>query len=178
MKKQYLECGKIVSPHGIRGEVRLQPWCDNPGDLCDFETLYLKKGQVPLVVERARVNKNMVLLKLQGIEDRESAVTLRGSVVYIDREDAPEEEGVFFVQDLLGLDVQDADTGQSWGRLTDVFPTGAHDVYETTDSAGVRRLFPAIEQVVLEINLQAGAMRIRPLPGLFEQDEEGDSHAH
>lgn len=178
MKKQYLECGKIVSTHGIKGEVRVQPWCDTPEYLCAFRTVYLQKGQASFTVEQARINKQMVLLKLSGINTLEEAVTLRGSIVYINREDEPAaavQDGVFFVQDLIGLTVLDADTGREWGRLTDVFATGANDVYELTDAAGVKRLLPAIRQVVLETDITAGRMLIRPLEGLFENEVNGDA---
>lgn len=176
MKKRYLECGKIVSTHGVRGEVRVQPWCDTPAYLCGFVTLYLRKGEKAVEVESARVNKNMVLLKLRGVDDLDAAVTLRGSVVYIDREDAPEDEsGGFFVQDLLGLRALDADTGRDWGELTDVFFTGANDVYEITGEDGVKRLIPAIRDVVLETDPEAGFLRIRPLEGLFDP-EDADAH--
>lgn len=153
----------------MRGELKVQPWCDTPAFLCGFSTLYLDKGARPLAVESARISKNMVLLKLKGVNDADAAVTLRGKIVYIDREDAPAaEEGDFFVQDLIGLTVLDADTGREWGKLTDVFATGANDVYEVTDSDGTKRLVPAIRDVVLETDPEAGWMRIRPLEGLFD----------
>lgn len=171
MKKRFLECGKIVSTHGVKGEVKVQPWCDAPDFLCGFGTLYLRRGERPFRVEQARVSKNMVLLKLEGVDTLDDAVTLRGGIVYIDREDAPSGgDGVFFVQDLIGLSVLDADTGKEWGKLTDVFSTGANDVYEITGEDGKRRLVPAIRDVVLETDPDAGVMRIRPLEGLFDEN--------
>lgn len=176
MKKQYLECGKIVSTHGVRGEVRVQPWCDSPDFLCAFPVVYLQKGARQMQVERARENKNMVLLKLRGVDTMDDAQALRGQIIYIDRADAPpDEEGVYFIQDLIGLRVVDADTGRVWGKLTDVMQTGANDVYVLKDETGCERLFPAIPQVVLETDIDAGVMRIRPLPGLFEEMEEIDA---
>lgn len=168
MQIQYLECGKIVSTHGVRGEVKVQPWCDTPDFLLDFSTLYLQKGGQPIQVEGMRIQKKMLLLKIQGIDTLDEAAALRGKVLYLDREDAPKEEGRYFIQDLIGLEVFDTDTGISYGRLTDVFPTGANDVYEITDEAGGKKLIPAIEQVVLETDLAGGRMRIRPLKGLFD----------
>lgn len=176
MKKQYLECGKIVSTHGVRGELRVQPWCDTPEFLCGFKTLYLQKGTQRMEVERARENKHMVLLKLRGVDTLDDAAALRGQVVYIDRNDAPpDEDGVYFIQDLVGLRVLDADTGREWGKLTDVLATGANDVYVLRDGDGVERLVPAIPQVVLQTDIDAGFMRIRPLPGLFDGGEVIDA---
>ena len=168
MPKQYLECGKIVSTHGIHGELRVQPWCDSPDFLLGFKILYLDNGSTPVSVERARVQKNMLLLKLAGVGSLDTAVALRGKVLYIDRADAPAKDGEYFVQDLLGLSVVDADTGKEYGKLSDVFATGANDVYELTGNDGVKRLVPAIKDVIIQTDIGLGVMRIRPLKGLFD----------
>lgn len=170
MQKRYLECGKIVSTHGVRGEVCVQPWCDSPEFLCLFSTIYLQNGENPLTVERARVNKNMVLLKLKGFDTLDEAVTLRGRIIYIDREHAPD-DGAHFIQDLIGLSVLDADTGELWGTLTDVLHTGANDIYEITAENGRKLLAPAIPDVIIEINIAEGSILIRPLKGLFEDED-------
>jgi len=167
---QYLECGKIVSTHGVRGELRVQPWCDSPEFLCGFHTLYLQKGETMLEVERARPNKNMVLLKLKGFDTLDDAVTLRGKVLYINRDDAPD-DGATFIQDLIGISVVDADSGRLWGTLTDVLFTGANDVYVLMDEAKKQRLIPAIPDVIVETDITGGIMRIRPLKGLFEDED-------
>ena len=169
MRKQFLECGKIVSTHGIHGEVRVQPWSDGPEFLLNFDTFYLDGGGTALTVERARAHKGMVILKLAGVDTVESGGTLRGKIIYINRADAPEDgDGVFFIQDILGISVYDADTNRLWGTLTDVLATGANDVYEITGGDGVKRLVPVIPQVVLDTDPEAGIMRIRPLKGLFD----------
>lgn len=168
MVKRYLECGKIVSTHGVRGEVKVQPWCDTPDFLLNFKTLYLDQGSRPVKVEAARIHKGMVLLKVAEIDTLDAAVTLRGQILYIDREDAPPEEGRFFIQDLLGLTVVDADDDTIYGKLTDVIPTGANDVYEITTLEGKTLLAPAIPQVVVETDVAGGSLRIRPLKGLFD----------
>ena len=168
MRKRYLECGKIVSTHGLRGEVRVQPWCDGADFLLEFSAFYFDGGAVSVAVEGARVHKNLLILRLAGVDDIDAAAALRGKVLYIDREDAPMEEGEHFVQDLLGLRVVDADTGQEYGRITDVFATGANDVYELTGERGEKKLVPAIPDVVVETDMEGGVVRIRPLEGLFE----------
>jgi 16S rRNA processing protein RimM len=165
--KKFLECGKIVSTHGIRGEVKVQHWCDEPDYLCQFSTLYLEEGAKALAVENARAHKDMVILKLHGVEDIDAGNALRGKILYLNREDAPE-DGAFFLQDLLGLEVRDADSGHLYGKLTDVFATGANDVYEITGEDGVKRLAPAIPEVVVERDVAGGVILIRPLRGLFD----------
>lgn len=168
MKKQYLECGKIVSVHGLRGEVKVLPWCDGPEALAAFATLYLDRGATPLGVERARAAKNMTLVKFAGVDTPEAAQALRGKVLYLDRADDTLEEGQYYFQDLMGLTVEDADTGEVYGTLADVSETGANNVYHIAFPDGKVRLIPAIPEVVLSIDLEAGKMYIRPLEGLFQ----------
>lgn len=167
MEKQYLEIGKIVNIHGLRGDVKVMPWCDDPAFLCEFEQLYLGKGHQPVQIAAARVMKQMVILRLEGVTMPEQAERLRGQILYMHRDDVELEEGVYFIQDLIGLSVLDADSGEVYGELTDVLQTGANDVYEVT---GTERtiLIPAIPDVIIETNLEAGTMRIRPLEGLLD----------
>lgn len=147
----------------------MQHWCDSPEYLCGFQTLYLREGQKALRVERARAHKGMVLLKLEGIDNMDQAVTLRGKILYIDRGDAPE-DGAVFVQDLMGLEVRDEDSGVVYGKLTDVIFTGANDVYEVTGEDGKKRLVPAIPDVIIKRELEKGLLFIRPLEGLFDEN--------
>ena len=130
MKKQFLETGRIVGTHGIKGEVRIEPWCDSPQFLCAFKKLYLdEKGETFFEV-KSRPHKNIVLAKIKGVETIDQAERLRGKIVYINRDDITLGEGVEFVQDLIGARVIDADNDKEYGTLTDVLRTGANDVYE------------------------------------------------
>ena len=133
MKKEFLECGKIVAPHGVRGEVRIEPWCE-PDFLTEFHTLYMD-GK-PVQVTAARVQKNMNVLKL----------------------------------DFIDCQVIDIDTGADYGKVYDIRPTGANDVYYLRDQEGRERLVPAIPEVVLEKDIDGGIIKIRPLEGLFDAD--------
>ncbi len=169
MKKQYLECGRIVSTHGVRGEVKVEPWCDSPDFLLDFDAFYVGKEQKEMQVEGARVHKTMVLLKLCGVDTPEQGMALRGKMLFIDRSKVSLEEGEYFVQDLIGLSVYDADDGRLYGRLVEVSQTGANDVYHIRFEDGKIGLVPKIPQVVLGIDIEGGRMEIRPLPGLFEE---------
>ena len=127
MLKPFLEAGRIVGTHGVRGELRLEPWCDTAAFLSGFKTLYWQEGRTPAQVESARPHKSLLLLKLAGVDTVEQAEALRGRVVYIARTDARLPEGQYFQQDLLGCEVVDADTQQVYGKLTDIFSTGAND---------------------------------------------------
>ena len=96
MKQQFLEVGKITNVHGLMGEVRVQPWADSPIFLCQFKTLYVDKTHWPIRVERARVHKNMVILKLEGVTDVNSATAMRNAILYIDRKDVNLPRGQLF----------------------------------------------------------------------------------
>lgn len=167
MIKQFLEIGRIVAVQGLKGEVRVEPWCDTPDFLCGFKKLYFKKGEEEVKVSRARPHKNIVVMKINGVDTPESAAELRGKVLYINRKDVNLKEGTYFVQDLIGLEVTDADSGEIYGRLSQVTSTGANDVYHIKN--GDREwLIPAIPDVIVKTDIEGGRMIIRKMDGLFE----------
>ncbi len=166
--KQFLEIGKIVNVHGIHGDVKVTPWCDDVALLCEFDILYLGNEYIPISVTHASVQKNCALLHLKGIDTADAAEKLRGKILYIDRDDLILDESTYFIADLIGLSVEDADNNVVYGQLTDVLQTGANDVYEITSSTGKKLYIPAIPDVIIETNLEAKQMKIRPLEGLFD----------
>ncbi len=168
MKKQYLESGKIVGTHGIKGEVRIDPWCDSPQFLAAFDKLYLDDRGERFIEVKSRPHKNITLSKIKGIDNIDDAQRLRGKVVYINRDDIELGDGVNFVQDLIGLAVIDADTQQQYGVISDVLRTGANDVYEITDDNGKKYLAPVIDDVITERNIDEGFVLIRPMKGIFD----------
>lgn len=167
--KQYLEIGKITSVHGLRGEVKVQPWCDEPEFLADFESLYYKSG-TEAVIKYARVQKNMVIMKLEGVDTVEEAQKLRGRVLYMDRNDVELSAGCYFVQDLIGMTVKHAETGRVYGTITEVSPTGANDVYTVKSEDGKEYLVPAIPEVIVKNDIENSVMTIIPLDGLFDEE--------
>ncbi|MBR3447398.1 MAG: 16S rRNA processing protein RimM [Oscillospiraceae bacterium] len=168
MRKQFLEIGKIVNIHGLGGVVKIMPWCDSAEFLCEFETLYRSKQHIPMEIERASVQKNMALVKFKGVDTPEAANALRNTVLYMDRNDVELDDDTFFIQDLQGMQVADADSGQVYGTLKDVLQTGANDVYEVEAPDGRSLLVPVIPQVVLSIDFESDRILIRPLEGLFD----------
>ncbi|MBQ2823687.1 MAG: 16S rRNA processing protein RimM [Oscillospiraceae bacterium] len=168
--KRFLEIGKIVAVQGLKGEVRVEAWCDSKEFLCEFDTLYFDKGATPVEIVRAHPHKNIVLMKIKGTDTVEQAQLLRNKILYMDREDVELDEGCYFVQDLIGLSVIDADDGTEYGKIVDVTETGANDVYHIKDKDGVIRLIPAIPDVVIETNITDSKMFIHKLEGLFDED--------
>ena len=165
MLQQYLEVGKVTGAHGIMGEVRVQPWADSPEFLCRFPTLYVDKTHWPIQVERARVNKNMVIMKFHGVTDVPSALAMRNAILYIDRKDARLPEGSFFLADLMGLEVREADTGRVLGRVDDVLTLPANNVYVVR--GGEREIMiPAVPQFIVRTDPEAGLLEVRLIEGL------------
>ncbi len=168
--KKFLECGKVVTTHGVRGEVKILPWTDTPDVLCNFKVLYLNNGEVPLKVLSSRVQKNTVLIKFAGYDLIEKSRELIGKVLFADRNDFNLNEGAVFIQDLIGLEVIDIDTQKNYGKITDVSPTGANDVFHIKGNDGKMRYLPHIKSMVIDIDLDKGIVLARPLEGLFDED--------
>lgn len=163
----FLEAGEVVGTHGVRGEMRVQPWCDTPQTLRPIRTLYWDAaGRQPVKVV-CRPHKTLVLVKAEGIDTVQDAAARRGQILYLDRRDVKLPAGVYFLRDLIGLHMVDEDTGEDYGILTGVSATGANDVYHL-DYHGREVLVPAIPPVIRAIDLDGGVMRIHPLEGLFD----------
>ncbi len=168
-QKPFLEAGQIVGTHGVRGEVRVQPWCDSPEQFAGFKTLYWDEAGTKPVKIKARPHKNIALVTLEGVTAVEQAAVLREKMLYVSRKDLKLPKGHWLVQDLIGLSVVDVDTGEEYGRLTDVSQTGANAVYHMTTAKG-EILIPAIPDVVVKIDLKADKLHLRPMKGLFDDE--------
>ena len=171
MLDQYLEAGKIVGTHGVKGELRVDPWCDSADFLAGLKTLYWDKGSQKLDVVSSRVHKTLLLLRLKGIDSVEQADTLRGKILYLNRADVKLEDGRYFMQDLIGMDIYDADSFVYYGKLTEIMRTGANDVYQVTSESKKDYLIPAIPNVIIDINITESKMLIRPLKGIFDDED-------
>lgn len=164
-----LRVGVITTAHGIRGEVNVFPTTDEPEMFQKWEKLILITGKErkSLTLQKARPFKNMMILGFREITDRNQAELLRQAELYITREQAkPCEENENFIVDLIGLKVVDED-GQEIGRCTDVFQTGANDVYEVELTGGGQVLLPAIPSCILKVDVAEGIMMVHVLDGLL-----------
>ena len=173
MIKAFLEIGQIVGTHGVKGELRIHPWCDSPDFFGKFKTLYFdEKGLQAVQVLSCRPHGNVVLLCLEGVNGVDSAAALRGKVLFMRRADAHLPEGSYFVSELMGCAVVDADDDSiAYGVLADVSQTGANDVWHIKNAAGREYLLPAIPDVVFSVNMVAGIIKIRPLKGIFDDED-------
>lgn len=167
MKKEYLEAGKIVTTHGIRGEVKIMPYTDTPELLAEFGRLFIGKNKDELIIERSRVFKSTVIAKIEGVDTPEAAEKLRNKVLYMHRDDLELDDDTYFIQDLIGMEVRDADSDELYGVIRDVMQTGANDVYVIKGDER-EYLVPAIADVVVSTDIDGNVMTIRPLDGLFD----------
>ena len=175
MKKDYLEIGKIVSTHALKGEVRVQPWCDGADFIAQFKTLYFdSKGEKPVALQSVRAHGNVVIMKLSCSDTPEDAQKLRNRILYMRREDAELEDGFYFISELKGCRVVDADDENIiYGKLTDVFQTGANDVWQVTEDKDY--LIPSVPDVVKSVDIEKGVIRIKPIKGIFDGEVNGDA---
>ena len=173
MIKEYLEIGEIVGTHGVHGELRLNPWCDSPDFVSRFKTLYYdSNGGCAAQIKSARPHGNIVLLRIAGIDSVEQAQKMRGKILYMKRTDAKLPEGRYFIAELTGCSVFDADEPlKCYGTLSDVSATGANDVWHITDGTGREYLIPAIPDVVIETDVANDRIVIRPLKGIFDDED-------
>jgi len=159
--KRYLEAGAVASTHGVRGAVMIQPWSDGPEFLCDFERVFIDGTEMK--IESASVHKSMVLCKLAGVDDMNTASALRGKTVFIDREDVTLEEGRHFVQDLIGLDVVDVKLGNI-GKLAEVINLPSNDVYVVQGRQ--RYMIPVVPDFVKKVDLEAARVEVAIIEGM------------
>ena len=168
MDKKFLEAGKIVGTHGVKGELRVQSWCDNAETLCDFDTLYFDE-KTPVQVESADVHKNIVLMRLAGVDTMEAAEALKNRVLYLRRDDIELPEDLVFVQDILGFKVYDLRSDRTIGHLRDVLTSNpAQDMYEIQGDGGKLIYIPAVKPFLKEVDMEAGVIYVESIEGLLE----------
>lgn len=168
MRKQYLEAGKIVGTHGVRGEIKVQSWCDSAEVLCEFDTLYLE-DKTPVHIVRAQVHKNVVLLQIEGVDTMEKAQALRGKLLLIDRDQVELPENLVFIQDILGFCVFDRRTQSVVGKLREVLTSNpVHDLYEIQSESGKLFYVPASKPFLQQIDMEKGMIEIESIEGLLE----------
>lgn len=165
---EFLEIGQIVNTYGIKGYVKVNPFTDNYERFSDLDKIFIevKKDLQEFIIEDVKYSKNVVLLKLKGIEDINMAENYRNCYIKINRKNAVKlPKDSYFVIDLIGIQVF-TDEGNSLGNIVDVFKTGANDVYVVKDEIGKQILLPAIEKVVKQVNIKDKKMIVHLIEGL------------
>lgn len=162
MKKAFLEGGQIVNTHGIKGEVKLVSWCDSPEVLAGVPAYYIDGAAVK--VRAARVHQGNVLALLEGAEDVNAAMRFKGKTVLLKREDLPPPPGGYFLADLLGMNVVDADSGETLGELADILYPSSQNVYVVR---GEREfMIPAVPEFIESVDVDGGVIKVRLIEGM------------
>jgi 16S rRNA processing protein RimM len=165
---KYLEILEITKPHGVKGEMRAKYYCNVPGEVGDYDTLYLGAEKNPINLAAWRLSKNMLIIKLDGVNTAEEAQKLAGTFIYIDRDDVELEPSTWFIRDIIGLPVYDADTNEFYGVVEEIMQSAPKDVYVLRSETGKQLLFPSIPEVLIDVNLHERKILIRPMKGLFD----------
>ena len=167
MKLETIKVGRIVNAHGIRGEVRVQPRDADPAFITQFKT-FLINGQEITPTEN-HVHKSVVLMKFPGVDDMDAALALKGQDLYVRRTDAHLPKNEYFDDDLLGLQVYNAETGELLGELQRVDPYPAHKVY--TVRGHREYLIPAVQGTFVQsVDLDANRMEVTVWEGMASDE--------
>ena len=173
--QSYLPACKIVSTHGVRGEMKALPLCDGAEFLAKFKRLYATAdGTGECRVLGVRTQGNVILLRLADVTDMDAARAQVGRTYYFAKADARLPKCRYFIDDLLGCEVRDADTGAVYGILTEVDHPAAQDIYTVTDAAGEKHMLPAVPEFVKTIDIDARTILVTPIDGMFNDAVNGD----
>ena len=159
-----IEFGKIVNTHGLKGEVKVYSYTDNEKKILKLKKVYIRGKEYK--VESMRLQKQMFLMKLQGIDDIDQTKFLMNEMCFreVEKNESNDDEG-YFIKDLVGIEVID-ESGNTIGTLKEVFRTGANDVYEVVDSNNKSIYLPAIKKVIKSIDISSRKMTVELMEGL------------
>ena len=161
-----IKIGKIVNTVGLKVEVKVYNYSDSIEIYETIESIYVEDRLT--VIENVRAQKNMVILKLEGADDRNAAEALRGKELYITEDDLPElPEGQYYVRDLIGMSVTEED-GNLLGHVTDVLQNTAQDIFEVESENGKKLLIPKVDQFVLDIDAEKREITVRLIEGMLD----------
>ena len=167
MKKEFIECGKIIAPHGVKGLIKVESWCDSLRVLATRERVYIfKNGEyVEYPVINASCAANSVIMNI-GIDSRESAQAMKGTVLYLNRSDIPLKNGAVLISDMIDLPVIDVDDATVYGTLSEVTEVPQGRLYAIKTDTGTVYL-PERAEFVKKIDVDKGIF-IKPIPGFFD----------
>lgn len=158
MRLEFIEAGEIVTTHGIRGEVKVLCWLDDPEMLCEFDRCRIDGKEV--IMEQVRVQKTCNLVKLKGVDTMEAAQLLRGKIIELYREDIDDE--VIFAAELVGMEVQCE--GKTIGKVREVLDYPGNKVYVVKGEK--EYMIPAVSAFVLDMDMEKNLMQVRLIEGM------------
>ena len=158
MKLQFVEAGEIVTTHGVRGEVKVLCWLDDPEMLCEFDRCRIDGKEFEM--EQVRVQKTCNLVKLKGVDTMEAAQTMRGKKVELYREDIDDE--VIFAAELIGVEVYC--DGKCIGKIKEVLDYPGNSVYVVRGEH--EYMIPAVRQFILSTDMEKNEMQVKLIEGM------------
>lgn len=165
----FLEIGQIVNSYGIKGFFKVVPFTDNITRFDNLKNIYIEKNKKleNKEIEEVKYHKNLVLLKIKGIDDINDTEQYKNCYLKIDRRDAVElPKDTYFIVDLIGIEVY-TENEEFLGKIVDIFPTGSNDVYVIKDELGKEVLIPAIAKVIKNVDVKCKKMVVKIIPGLL-----------
>jgi len=167
--QEFIEIGKIVNSYGIKGFMKIIPYTDDIRRFDQLKSIYIekKKQKIFFKIEEIKYQKNLVLIKLEGINSINDIEEYKNCYIKIERKNAINlPKDTYFIIDLIGLEVY-TDKNILLGNIIDIFPTGSNDVYVVKDKLGKQVLLPAISEVIKDIDIQNKKVVVHLLPGLI-----------
>ena len=169
MRKEYFECGRIIAAHGVKGTMKVESWCDSPKILAAQKRIFLAAGDGSYKEARvvsASVSQDIVLMTVEGYDNREVVQGMKNTVLYLKREDIPLAPGAILLADMIGLPVIDANTSVTLGTVKDVTDSVASRLIVVETERG-DVLLPDIKEFVKETDVDRGVF-VTPIPGFFD----------
>ncbi len=167
--QEFFEIGQIVNTFGIKGEVKVNPFTDDVEQFERLKSILIVKNKqlIEMEIEKARYQKNVVILKLKNINDMTTAEKYKGCFIRIHRKDARKlPKDTYFIADIIGSEVI-TDDGKLLGKVDDIYNTGSNDIYVVKDELGKQILLPNIKEVILDINIEKQVVTVHLLEGLI-----------
>ena len=160
-KQEYIEAGRINNTHGVAGEVKIEVWLDSTQFLKKCGRIFVEGRE--LKISSAKTHKGFLIAKLEGIDDVNAAMSLKGKTACILRSDAKLPKGSYFIQDIIGAKVLDQQ-GREIGRLTEVLERPASNIYVVQGEE--EHLIPAVPEFIMSTDPEAGIITVRLIEGM------------
>lgn len=164
-----LEIGQIVNTRGLKGEVKINSFSSDSKRFEKISEIYIKENNElkSLIIQKVTYNKNQVILKLENIDTIDDAEKLRNKYVYVKKSQLEKlPKGVYYIADLIGLDVFEIDTNNYLGKVDDIYSTKSNDVYVIKNDLGMTKLLPGTKEVIKQINLDDKQILVKLIKGL------------
>lgn len=174
---KYLLCARAVGTHGVGGTLRLENFTDSPKVLSKMKTLYMKRSDgrfTPIKIEKASVQKEAVLAKLEGLDTLEEAITWKGREFYADRDDLSLGRGGWFIADVIGLPVIDETSGETVGRIKEVLTGRIQDIYVIDDVNGTSFMIPSVPDFIKSVTVEGdgAGVYVSLIDGMREEPKD------